>query len=301
VYVGLHLAGRIVETRAWVTGVDRRLLWATLIACAAVAINPYGVDLLVFPVELLGRSDVLDNVVEWMSPDFREPSGMVYMAWIAVVVVGWARRKPPARDVIVGLPFLLLGMWAGRNIGVATIVTLPIAARAFAATERRADVRAPQNVVAIAAIALLALLIAVDAAGEEDFDFHPYSVEAFDALDDAGLLGRRMFHTDADAGYLILERWPQQLVFSDDRFDMYPREVLEDYDTLANVEPEYRDVLEKWDVEIVVWARDRALSQALDDNPDWDLWWESSDEEEGDKVAVFVRSDIDAPPAPPSS
>lgn len=289
VYVGLHLVGRIVETRAWVAGADRRLLIATLIGCAALTLNPYGVSLLVFPVELLGRSDVLDNVREWMSPNFRDTSGQVYMAWIAVVVVGWARRRPSTRDVVVGLPFLLLGMWAGRNIGVATIVTLPIAARAFAARARRGEARTPQNFVALAAVALLAILVTVDASRANDFDFERYSTEAYSALERDGMLGRRMFTTDSDAGYLILTRWPDQYVFSDDRFDMYPRRVLEDYDTLANVEPEYREVLDRWDVEVVVWPRERALSQALEDNPDWELYFEESEDDPSRQAVVFVR------------
>jgi hypothetical protein len=190
---------------------------------------------------------------------------------------------------VVGLPFLLLGMWAGRNIGVATIVTLPIAARAFAARERRPDARMAQNVVALAAVALLAIVVTLDASRENDFDFERYSTEAYSALERDGMLGRRMFTTDSDAGYLILTRWPDQHVFSDDRFDMYPRDVLEDYDTLANVEPEYREVLDKWEIEIVVWPRERALSQALEDNPDWELYFEENEEDPSRQAVVFVR------------
>jgi hypothetical protein len=283
VYIGLHLAGRAAEERSAPWTVDRGAFVGGIIGSAATIINPYGIDLVLFPLRLLGRADILANVVEWMSPNFNEPAGQLYALWLAVVVVGWTRARPPLRDVVVGLPFLLLGLWALRNVGIAAVVTLPIAARAFRSSRPRADVPAPAHRLAVAAIVVLGGLVAVQAASEKDLDLGGYSVDAFAALDAQGLLGRRMFHTDGDAGYLILEYWPRQRVFSDDRFDMYPRSVLEDYDTLAQVEPEYTDALDRWQIEVVVWPRERALSQALRADDGWRLHWEDDD------VSVFLR------------
>ena len=38
--------------------------------------NPYGVELVTFPIQLLGRGDILSHIVEWKSPDFRQAWGI---------------------------------------------------------------------------------------------------------------------------------------------------------------------------------------------------------------------------------
>ena len=49
---------------------------APLIAFAAVFVNPYGVELVTFPIDLLSRGDILSHIVEWQSPDFRQAWGI---------------------------------------------------------------------------------------------------------------------------------------------------------------------------------------------------------------------------------
>ena len=50
----------------------------------------------------------------------------------ALALAGAAAHRD--RDVLVGVPFVLLALWAERNIGLAVLFTLPIAARALATT-----------------------------------------------------------------------------------------------------------------------------------------------------------------------
>src|SRR5262249_42557510 len=69
VYLALHLAGRWFEgARPW-EGRERRLLIGAGVALGALCINPYGFELLTFPVALVSKGDVLANVLEWMSPN----------------------------------------------------------------------------------------------------------------------------------------------------------------------------------------------------------------------------------------
>ena len=54
-YLGLHLLGRWVDgTPPW-KGRERTLLFGAVIAFAAVFVNPYGVGLVTFPIQLLSR------------------------------------------------------------------------------------------------------------------------------------------------------------------------------------------------------------------------------------------------------
>ena len=93
-YLGLHLLGRWARRRTAVGRVaNARLLVAAVIAFAAVFVNPYGVGLVTFPIQLLSRGDILSHIVEWKSPDFRQAWGVALGIWIVVFVVALARGR----------------------------------------------------------------------------------------------------------------------------------------------------------------------------------------------------------------
>ena len=136
-----------------------------------------------------------------------------------------------------GVPFLLLGLWAIRNIGVAAMVTLPIVARAVAADAPRPEQASRVDVVFVVALAMVPVLVTVQAVAEPDYDFTGYPVAAFDTLVEEGRVGQRLYTKDAWAGYSIWRFGTQQPVFMDDRFDMYPLQVQRDYVAIATLDP----------------------------------------------------------------
>ena len=121
------------------------LLKGTLLAGVVTLLNPYGLDLVLFPLRLMGRSDVLNGVEEWQSPNFREIGGRIFAVWIVVTIVILARKHVGKRDLLVSIVFLLLGLWAVRNVGLTAIVGLPILARAVRRDEPAPDPRARMN------------------------------------------------------------------------------------------------------------------------------------------------------------
>jgi hypothetical protein len=269
VYLALHVAGRWADGASPLEGRERKIVIATAISVASLMLNPYGFDLLWFPVDLVRRGDVLNGVSEWQSPSFRELGGMLYALTIGVVVLSFVRQRPTRRDLIVALPFLFLGLWAVRNVGISAIVTLPIAARGFAKPRAARDDRSSLSWAFAALLALVAVMQFNTAKGERDYDLEKYPVAAMHAVGEQHLLGHRLFTTDAWAGYTIWRYWPQQHVYMDDRYDMYPKRVVDDYDTMANLEPKWRETLDKWRIDVVVWPTERSLSQALLERDDW--------------------------------
>jgi hypothetical protein len=270
VFLALHLLGRWFEgERPW-DGRSRELLLGSLVAAGVLVLNPYGVDLLLFPLQLLGRSEVLDGVKEWVSPSFRQPGGMLFGLWLVVFVVALAAGKRAGRrDLLVGIVFVALSMWAQRNIGLTTIVTLPIVARAFAAERPRAESRIPLNWVVAATLLLFPITWTALRVSEPDYSFRQYPVAALEEVDRRGWLDEHIFTSDGTAGYMILQYWPEARVFMDDRFDMYPLDVNDDYDTLAGARPEWREVLDRRGVNVVVWPTRSGLSQVLEENAEW--------------------------------
>jgi hypothetical protein len=285
VFIGLHVVGRALDGNMPWRGRERDLVAGTFLGLVVSLVNPYGPGLLLFPVQLMGRGEVLSKVVEWRSPDFRTPVGMAFAAWLVVLIgaLALSSRRPTRRDVIVALPFVLLALWAERNIGLAVLFTLPIAARAVATTRRRPDTRSPLSAVAVAVIFLLIAVSGIGAAGQPNFQVSSYPSKAMTYMQSHDLLGRRLFTTDAWAGYTILRFWPEQRVFMDDRYDMFPKQLVFDYSDIADGHPNWERVLDKHRVQVIVWQPKRALSQLLAQSSHWHRVYRDS------KAVVFVR------------
>jgi hypothetical protein len=271
-YLGLHLLGRWLDgARPW-EGRERSLLLAGAIAFAAVFVNPYGVELVTFPIDLLSRGDILSHIVEWKSPDFRQAWGVALGLWIVVFVAAIARgrHRVTRRDLVVAVPMLLLALWAVRNVAIAPLIGLPVVARAFARDEEKpSELRGTLVAAAITVLALTAVVMGFQATTEKNFDFRTYPVASMRYLERHDLMGRRLLTTDAAAGYVILEDWPEQKVFIDDRYDMYPRSVIFDYFELTSGKPGWEKVLDRYDVDTIVWGRDSSLAALLDRSDEW--------------------------------
>jgi hypothetical protein len=271
-YLGLHLLGRWVDgARPW-EGRERTLTIGAAVAFAVIFVNPYGADLVTFPIALLSRGEILSHIIEWRSPDFRRIYGVALGIWIAVYLVALARgrNRVTRRDLIVSVPMLFLALWALRNVAIAPLVGLPVVARAFARDRERPDTARRTVVVgAVALMAFLAVIIGVRASEQRDFVFASYPVKAMHYVDDNKLLGTRLLTTDADAGYVILEYYPRQRVFIDDRYDMYPTKVIHDSFTVADGKPGWQKVLDRYDIETVLWDRDSTLAGELDASSEW--------------------------------
>jgi len=286
-YLGLHLLGRWIDGAPPWTGRERQLLTGAAIAFAVVFVNPYGIELITFPINLLSRGDILSHIVEWKSPDFREAYGIALALWLCIFAFALARgrHRVTRRDLVVTLPMLFLALWAVRNVAIAPLICLPVVARAFARDEERASDTSPRIVaVALAVIIVAAFLMGLEATQEVAFDDSNFPVRALDYVQHHVGLGTRLLTNDAAAGYVILRDYPQQKVFIDDRYDMYPTAVIYDYFTLSSGRPGWSGILDRYRVATIVWKRDTPLAALLDESSAWHRVYR-------DKVnAVWVRS-----------
>lgn len=284
-YLGLHLAGRWLDGSSPWQGRELDITRGAVVAVVASFVNPYGPALVLFPIELLSRGDILRHVTEWRSPDFRTVQGVAFAAWLAVFVACLARsrERPSRRDIVVCVPFLLLAFWAQRNIALAPLVGLPVVARVASAVSERPEPGGRLNRPVAALLVALALLWTAEAASTPDYALDSYPVKAMQFVEEEDLLGRRLMTTDVWGGYLILRWWPRQPVFIDDRYDMYPPQVTRDFIRLTRADRRWREILDRYRIEVVVWPRDAPAAQLLEAHPDWVRVY-------GDKVAgVYVR------------
>ena len=285
-YLAVYLFGRYLDGAPPNRGRERELVIGTAIAAVIIFVNPYGPGLVFFPLALMGRSQVLSNVREWQAVDLHTLIGFLYAVWIFVSIVAFARSRPKRGELLTGLVFLFLGWWAVRNVAIAVAVTIPIVGRAFRRESSRGD-----NDTAGTAPPLLAVLVCMvsvvlvaRAATQPDYDLKVYPVKSLNALAAEHRLGGRLLTTDAWAGYVIAKYWPEQHVFFDDRYDMYPIQVTDDYNTLLSTKPGWQKVLDKYRINLIVWPRRRGIVQVLEVSPAWTVLRE-------DKIAtVLVRN-----------
>jgi len=149
-------------------------------------------------------------VTEWRSPNFRSLQGLTLAVWLTVFVACLARgrNRPSRRDMVVSVPFLLLALWAQRNIALSPLIGLPVAARAVAAAGERPEPAGRINRAVAALLLALGLMWTVRGGDDAGLRLRWYPVKAMEYLADHGLLGRRLMTTDRFGGYLILRWWP---------------------------------------------------------------------------------------------
>jgi len=237
----------------------------------AGAIGPLGPRILLFPVELLQRQDVLRNIVEWQAPPFRSAGDRLFLLELMVVVLALVRR-PRYRDALVVAVFLGAALLGSRNVAVASLVFVPVLARAWpdvGSLRSEARDRTARMAAAVAG-ALFAVVLVAQVDGPH-FELSGYPVATLDYLDEqeVDLTEVRMGAPERVGNLLELRDGPVGEVFYDDRFDMYPDAVSEDVFRLSAGRPGARDVLDRWDLDLVLWPRRRSLSQILDADPAW--------------------------------
>ena len=251
VTIGRRLDGeRRPDTLPWLGG----FLAGLVLAC----LNPLGPRLLIFPAAVLTKSDSFRLVAEWRAPSFEGSKGIATLLCLVAVVVVAARSKLRWREVLPMAAFLLAGLASQRNLPAAAIVIAPILGRAMSTGDR--PVEAPEEprhrLVAGALLALAALFLGISAT-QPAFDLRGYPVRASRLYERPA----RIATTDVAAGYLILER--RDVVLFDDRVDMYPVDVTQDYVRLLQGRPGALELLDDHDVDVVVWPEDRALAVEL--------------------------------------
>lgn len=262
--------GTRLDTGAW--GRELRVLRWTALGVAAGAISPLGPKLLLFPLRLGERTESFRSVVEWQAPNFSERwSELAVLALLLLGVLGLV-RTPSWRRGLLLVVFGGLGLTSARNLGPLALVLAPVLAGAvpsFGPTV--AGFRRPVLRPAAVAVAALAALFVVASLRGEQTTLDRYPVDAVEWMVDEGLWGpgSRVVAPDYVGNYREVTEGPDARVFIDDRVDMYPVELVQDYQELLAAGPDWPDVLERHRATAVLWRADTSFGAALERDPGW--------------------------------
>ena len=246
--------------------------WAAIGALAGGIVNPYGPKLLLFPIHLLGRSDILRHVAEWQSPSFDRLWTRTFLVLVVAGVLALVRR-PSFRGALPFAVFVAAALLGARNVSVAVLVIVPVVADGLGDLgQLRLDRRSTP--IRLASVALLALLpvIALSRLADDDYDLERYPVAAFEFLEDQqALSGARVAHPDFVGNWLELRYGGDLPVFIDDRYELHDRDLFDDYLTLFNGRAGWDETLQRWEIDHVVWQHDSALRSLLELHDAWQI------------------------------
>jgi hypothetical protein len=244
---------------------ERALIGTTLGGILLGAVNPLGPRLLLFPVELLGRSDVLRNIIEWQAPSFDQIPQQLFLLLLAVAIVG-VSRSSTWTDALVVAVFVVAALLGARNLPVAAMLIAPVAARGLRGLGTiRGDRPLPlPAVVAAAFLVLFGAALSGRASGPQ-FNLRTYPVRATAYLDTVDLY--RPVTADIVGNFRELIHGEDALAYFDDRFDMYPADHVTDSVTLLRGQPGLVEILA--DEAVVLWDSEGPLATTLRTSPDW--------------------------------
>ena len=271
--VGLFMVRRVIDDRCWGRDAWDPIAASLLGTLAGAALSPYGIELLTFPVRLLGHADVLRYIVEWRRPELTDPLTWVFVAQVLVAI--WALRRTHswtwAPLIVVTV---LLAATSRRNIPLASLVMVPAIAPALVgigSTPSGRPLSLRRSGVAVAAIALVAAVFV--ATTPSDYDLTPYPTTAVDWMARRGLVAQQSVHVvapDYVGNYLEWRYGPAANVFVDDRAEVFDAAVIGDYaEGLLDDRRPWAEVLDRYRADVVLWPADQLLARELRASSAW--------------------------------
>ncbi|MFN0072949.1 MAG: hypothetical protein ACKVVP_15805 [Chloroflexota bacterium] len=286
--IGLVLLGLTVvgETCALVLGQKaaplKSLLLVSVLSGLATLISPNGLDALWYPFTYAGTGNgSMRHIAEWQSPNFHDPSFLIFGASVLLALaLGLARKPLGPTEVLWSLLFSLMALTSLRHIPLYAIVVTPlIAGRIAAELPWLAMPLSAWRRPALMAVAWPMLLAGIVVQVHQSQptggpQLHAMALDpqyprgAVEFLQGAGP-ETRIFNEYHWGGYLI-DRLPQVPVFIDGRADVHGDRLIDQYVRVTRLLPGWREVLEDFGVNLILTEKGNPLDTTLAVDARWD-------------------------------
>lgn len=281
----------------------RKIALVTAVAIPAVALNPYGIQMLVYPFRTIGIGVLQDFIQEWASPDFHQPQTWPFALLLLGILgaVGLSSRRIDWTDLalVAGTGFLALS--SGRNIAVFAVAATPVLSRHVNAwlTDRGWQIRLRRTITPrMAALnwillglvilgALVKIVSALDADLVREAQRERFPVELAQYLDENPPPGK-LFNSYNWGGYLMFAA-PDVPVYVDGRTDLYDDAFLRDYLEIVFVRDGWDAMLDAQDIDVIAFESETVFVTLLRTRPET---WAERQFDDG-RSSLFVRIDAD--------
>ena len=279
----------------------RRLVIIGIASAVAVAATPHFLSLYPYPFQTQGSEAQQRLIVEWASPNFHDVFLRPFEAMVFLLIGGFALRRPTLYQFLLTAAALFLALQSVRNVALFVAAATPVMIttygewwKEFAAARKWTYHLPPRRLFAITTAIVLVFISLVTTlrvasnvspAHQQSVDTESYPVAAADWLTAHPEVGTRMYNQYGWGGYLAFRFYPEQnrRVFIFGEAALMGDKLLNEYQNVQTLRPDWKQVLDRYGVDYIVYNQDAALSNVLATQPDWTLVYE-------DKVAViYVR------------
>lgn len=277
-----------------------RLRWigVTLVACFAASLaTPAGLELWPHTTGYLRLDYLVATTQEYRSPDFHGALGRLFLVALlyGTCVLAWSRSKIELLGLATFVLFAAFALHSARNIPIFAVLCLPwmaawtrdvlagreagSRARRFLSWTERLDettARLAGWPVALAAAGILTYLtLGSDHRAVFRWDEERYPVAAVEQLERIRGPGP-VFNQFEWGGYLLYTAWPEVPVFIDGQTDFYGEDLTREYERIRELQPGWRDLLEKHAISWALVPPDAPIASGLELHPDWTLTYRDS-------------------------
>ncbi len=287
----------------------RRYLTVAVATVAATLFNPQGPAVLLYPFSYAGTQNAsMKFITEWQSPNFHYyyffVFGISLMALMVVPVrrpLDWALTVPLLALTAMSLqsvrviPFyaIVVAPVLASRLGIAVRTQDPAVSSQHSALSTRHSGLSPRSspgtrwnwmVLGLCLATLASTLFLSDRTqwGPEPRTSE-YPAAGLRYLRESGLQGK-LFNTFHWGGFLIWSFYPERRVFVDGRPDMYGDGFMEDYGKVQDARPGWREVLDRYQVEVALVEKDGRVATLLTASGEWRELFR------GEIESVLVRS-----------
>ena len=306
ILIGLYLLGSLGELflsddpGRW--GARAKQYLAMLaVAVVVTFLNPYGLKLHRHLFDFFGQPFLRDNTAEFVSPNFHDPDGKLFLAVLLVAFSTLAlhRQRPTLPRLLIILVSTAFGLISVRNIPLFGLMALPLIALEVSPPWRTLPVfpevrerfsRTVDRTRTLPWVAPVLLLLGVVALNHgqlgslqlirDEFDPTVFPVNAVSKARSAGLEGH-VFTPLAWGGY-VLYAWPEQQIFIDGGTDFFGENIFREYIQIRRLSPGWRELIRNHDISVMLLERQTALAHELARESDWAVWY-------CDSLAVLFR------------
>ena len=270
------------------------------LSALAVLIGPSPLARAVYPIQYFTGRIPTSEVMEFQSPNFRDPSTLPFEILLVVLVAAMFIGRKPMRVSAWALLILAFHMSLSsvRHIPLFAIIAAPVLGMQMQAALDRRRLRlgesAPRPVREHAFLNMLFLLLIpallLSRLPRVNDEAHCtvtslYPSGACRYLASHPRIGRgRLLNTYNWGGYLIFSLHPKYLVSIDGRADIHRTHMMRDYEALEKLSPNWRSVLRERDPDVILWPVSKPLAVVLRAAPGWRVASEDC------TAVVFVRS-----------
>ncbi len=270
--------GRFLDERSWTRAVRVDTL-LTFACSAALCATPLGWRLPVYAIQLFA-SPIVAQIAEWQPAHFGTDESALLFGLLPLILAAFALqvRRPdwPAREKLLLLAALYLGLEAVRNIPNGALIVAPIVAAALGlAIPQRARVntllneRGPLALIALA-LAVAGILVPLRLLQVPEVTDTKLPFTALASLASTGAV--RNVYCEDFAWCSLALRYPRLRVYLDGRCDPFPIGVWDGYTAIFYARRGWQQRAARGHVDTILVGNGHALATALSkDNRTWRL------------------------------